>query len=107
MKERSGLFVKDLLTTALASLIVTVLLAIVVPWIPLMLAMPVNDLAIKVGSWIPRGGGWLDGMANYVLAIYLIACFEVWIALFVLVRLIRIQINRREKHGNPISLQLK
>jgi hypothetical protein len=107
MKERGKRFVKDLLTTALASLIVTLLLAIVVPWVPFLLAMPVNSLAIKVGSWIPRGGGWLEGMANYALAIHVVACSEIWIALFVLVRLIRMQNKRREKHGDPVSLQLK
>jgi hypothetical protein len=107
MKERGKLFIRDLLATALASLIVTVLLAIVVPWVPLLLAMPVNALAIKIGSWIPRGGGWLEGMADYVLAIHAFALFEIWIVFFVLVRLIRIQINRREKHGDPVSLQLK
>ena len=107
MKERGKLFVKDLSATALASLIVTLLLAIVVPWAPFLFAMPVNILAVKVGSWMPRGGGWLEGMANYVLAVHVIACFEVWIALFVLVRLIRIQIKRREKHGDPVSLHLK
>jgi len=107
MEGRGKCFVKDLLTTAIASLVVTLLLAIVVPWVPFLLAMPVNDLAIKVGSWIPRGGGWLEGMADYVLAVHVFTCIEVWIALFLLVRLIRIQISRREKSGDPVSLQLK
>jgi hypothetical protein len=107
MKVGGRLFVKDLLSTAFASLIVTLLLAVVAPWVPLLLAMPVNDLAIKVGSWIPRGAGWFEGLADYVLAIHAFAWFEIWIAFFVLVRLIRIQINRREKHGDPVSLQLK
>jgi hypothetical protein len=107
MKGEGKHFVKDLLATGLASLILIVLLALIVPWVPLLLAAPVNGLAIRVGSWIPRGGGWLEGMANYVLAIHVIACLEVWIAMFVLVRLMRIQSKRRDKQADPVSLQLK
>ena len=112
MTDRRKLLVRDLGLTGVASLIFTLLLALVVPWVPLLLAMPINGLAIKIGSWIdfvlPSQGGWLAGMADYVLGIHILACFEIWIALFVIVRLFRMQSNRREKHDaeNSVSLHL-
>jgi hypothetical protein len=73
--------------------------------------MPLNNLAVKVGSWMgfvfPSQGGWFEGMADYVLAIHAMACFEIWIVLFVLVRLMRMQINRREKHEAEDSVSLR
>jgi hypothetical protein len=109
MTDKGKLFVKDLGATGIASLILTLLLAVVAPWIPLLLAMPLNSLAIKIGSWIPQGGGWLEGMADYVLAIHVTACFEFWIASFLLVKLIRMQVARREKRDaeDSVMMQLK
>jgi hypothetical protein len=106
MKDGGKRFVKDLLATGLASLIVILLSALIGPWVLLLLAMPLNEMAIKIGTWLPSQGGWFEGMANYVLAIDVIAFFEVWIAFLILMGLVRLQINRREKH-DAVSLHLK
>ncbi|MGD0913407.1 MAG: hypothetical protein ABR928_16060 [Terracidiphilus sp.] len=110
MKGNRKLLVKDFGATGLASLILTVSMALLVPWFPIMLAMPVDGFAVKFGSWIgavlPSQGGWVEGMADFVLAIHMIAWFEIWIVLFVFMTLIRMRISHREKRDAEDSVAL-
>ncbi|MGA2653751.1 MAG: hypothetical protein ABSF28_24790 [Terracidiphilus sp.] len=103
---------KELTATGAVSVLTLLVLFFVAPWIPLLLAMPFNDLSIKIGSWIDSAfpsPGWFAAAGNYMLGIFIVACFEVWIGLFVFVRLMRMVMNRRAKQDaeNSLSLQLK
>ncbi|MGA7341075.1 MAG: hypothetical protein WBE72_21480 [Terracidiphilus sp.] len=114
MQEVRKRLIKDLVVTGVASPILILLLAFLGGgWIVISLAMPLNELAIKIGSWIdtifPPRGGWFEGAGTYALSILILASFEVWVALFVFARLIRFQMSRREKRDAEdfASLQLK
>ena len=114
MTDNSKRLLKDFLITGLTSPILILLLALIGgEWVPFLLVMPFNGLCIRIGSafdflFSPRGGAWFQGMENYALGIHVVACIEVWIVLFVFLRLIRMQINRREKRDaeDDVSLHL-
>jgi hypothetical protein len=103
MKDKSKRLIKEISTTGFAAAILTLISVLTgVDWVLFLLLTPFNDLGNKIGSWIDllfqsRGGGWLDGMSAGLEGNFFLAWIEIWIVLFVFVRLIRMQISRREK----------
>jgi hypothetical protein len=91
MTDTGRRLIKEFLVTGFASVLVVFLIFIVAEWVLFLLATPFSGLSSRLGTWIA------PGLASELVGDSIVVWFEIWIAMFIFVRLIRIQMNRRER----------
>jgi len=111
MRAAGKRLLNELAVTGGASVFIAILLLAGAPWVLFMFAMPLNDLGIKIGAWVesalPHRGAWFQGARTYAPGVLALAWLELWVVSFLFVRLIRMQMSRREKREAQDSVSLK
>lgn len=103
MTDERKRLIKDFLVTGFAAILILLLILVVAEWVIFLLVMPFDGLPAEIASRIDsvfpsHGAGFLDGMFTGLEVDFGLAWIEIWIVSFVVVRLIRMQSNRREKN---------
>ena len=104
MDGRKRLIKELVLTGVAAPFVMALFLALRELRVLVLIFLPILYLGRAISSLIesifpPSGGGWFAGLGTALIVDFVLAWLATWIVLFVLVRLIERQINRKKREA--------